>query len=304
MRKKWQLMVLLWLIAFASLYAGSENEGKTGLAFLKIGVGARASGMGEAYTAVSDDAFSTYWNPAGLLAGNQSNLVFMHNEWLLDVNGEFGAVLFRGKKSGIALHGYSVNIGGIDVRTAPTSQPLETTSAHYLSFGLSYARHIRPGLDMGITVKYLFEKIFIHTASGYGMDLGLRYRGFLPNLTIAAVMQNLGSMNDFREDATRLPKIVRLGAAYQFPRTFGSVNLLLASDIVKPLEENTRFHIGAEGVLWSQLSLRMGYAVGYENRNVSFGLGIRKSAFRFDYSYTPFDNNLGNGQRFSLYISL
>ena len=35
-------------------------------AFLDIGVGARAAGMGGAYTALADDANTVYWNPAGL----------------------------------------------------------------------------------------------------------------------------------------------------------------------------------------------------------------------------------------------
>ena len=37
-----------------------------GAAFLKLGVGARAVGMGGAYTAIADDVNSMGWNPAGI----------------------------------------------------------------------------------------------------------------------------------------------------------------------------------------------------------------------------------------------
>ncbi len=303
MRNQFRIAVICWVIAFSAVYAGSENEGKTGLSFLKIGVGARATGMGEAYTAVTNDAFSTYWNPAGLLASSQSNVVFMHNEWMLDVNGEFGAVQFGGKKSGFAFHGYNVNIGDIAVRTSPSSEPLATTSAHYLSLGASYARYLGENLGVGFTVKYLFEKIFVNSAAGYALDLGFRYQGLSPNVVIAGVIQNLGSMNTFQNESTKLPKIARVGAAYHFPQPLGGVELRIAGDLVKPLDENTRFHLGGEGILWNQIALRLGYALGYENRSLSFGVGFRKSFIQLDYSFTPFDNDLGNGQRFSAYLS-
>ena len=44
------------------LKAGSE----AGALFLLISPGARAGGMGEAQVAVANDAYASYWNPAGL----------------------------------------------------------------------------------------------------------------------------------------------------------------------------------------------------------------------------------------------
>ena len=42
--------------------------GTFGAQFLKIGVSARATGMGSAYTAVADNAEGVYWNPAGIVS--------------------------------------------------------------------------------------------------------------------------------------------------------------------------------------------------------------------------------------------
>lgn len=284
--------------------AGSENEGKTGLAFLKVGVDARAAGMGEAYSAVTGDAYATYWNPAGLLAAERSNVAFMHNAWLFDVKGNFGAVQFRGKKSSLALHLYTFSVGDIEVRSTPTENPLETTGANYLSAGLSYARPFGKNLDFGLTAKYLYEKIFFDSAGGFGLDLGIRYRGLSPNLVLAGVVQNLGKMGEFHSEATTLPKILRLGAQYSLARPLGPVELLLAGDMVKPFDENLRFHLGAEAGLWKQLMLRAGYVAGYESRSFSVGVGIRKSFLHLDYSLSPFKDDLGNGHRFSFYLAL
>src|SRR4030081_2917596 len=46
--------------------AWASGAGTTGAEILKIGVGARAIAMGEAYAAQADDVSSLYWNPGGL----------------------------------------------------------------------------------------------------------------------------------------------------------------------------------------------------------------------------------------------
>ncbi|MCS6966317.1 MAG: hypothetical protein NZ473_06085 [Candidatus Kapabacteria bacterium] len=54
---------LLWLWASLGLYAQDERYAA---AFLEIPLGARALGMGTAFTAIADDAWGFYWNPAGV----------------------------------------------------------------------------------------------------------------------------------------------------------------------------------------------------------------------------------------------
>ncbi|MCK4980640.1 MAG: UPF0164 family protein, partial [Candidatus Delongbacteria bacterium] len=41
-------------------------------------LGARPQAMGGAYTALSNDANSTYWNPAGLSKADHGEVLFMH----------------------------------------------------------------------------------------------------------------------------------------------------------------------------------------------------------------------------------
>ena len=48
---------------------GAEIHQKAGthaMPFLKIGVGAKAIGMGESQAADANDLYASYWNPAGL----------------------------------------------------------------------------------------------------------------------------------------------------------------------------------------------------------------------------------------------
>ena len=61
----------------------SQNVSKTGTTaaqFLKIGIGARALGMGGAYSAVSNDVTALYWNPAGLSSSKKNGIILDHQE--------------------------------------------------------------------------------------------------------------------------------------------------------------------------------------------------------------------------------
>ncbi|MGH1362922.1 MAG: PorV/PorQ family protein [Calditrichia bacterium] len=295
--------LIIMLFFSMAIYADGSN-GATGLSFLKIGADARGAGMGDAFTAVSNDANATYWNPAGLAFASRSNATFQHNSWLQGIRSEYGALQFKGEKSSLAFHAYAMSIGEIEVRTIPSSEPLEETSANYTSVGVSYARLLSPDFSFGITAKYLYEKIFIYSASGYAADLGVSYRGLMPNLTLAASFANLGSMNEFRTESTDLPKILRLGGMYERSQLTKDIGVLLAADFVKPLEEGARFSVGLEATVKKLILLRSGFISGSETRNVSFGVGIAKSAFRFDYAFTPVSDDLGSSQRFSLYLGL
>ncbi len=45
---------------------GGQRAGISTAQFLKIGVGGRASALGDAFVAIANDASALYWNPAGL----------------------------------------------------------------------------------------------------------------------------------------------------------------------------------------------------------------------------------------------
>ena len=79
---------------FSNLLGQTINRyGTTTANFLEIGIGSRATSMGDAYVAVANDV-SIYWNPAGL-SNAQLSALFMVQPWLVDVDMLFagGAVV-------------------------------------------------------------------------------------------------------------------------------------------------------------------------------------------------------------------
>ena len=65
-----------------------SRVGTTSAPFLKIGVGARALAMGEAYVTQAEDITALYWNPAGLGRLSKTNAVFTHYDYVADLGYE------------------------------------------------------------------------------------------------------------------------------------------------------------------------------------------------------------------------
>ncbi|MCH7676197.1 PorV/PorQ family protein [candidate division KSB1 bacterium] len=284
--------------------AQTGNAGATGLAFLKLGVGARAGGLGGAFSAVSDDATATFWNPAGLTYSHRAQVAFTHTEWVQDITNEFLAFIFPAFRGTIGLSVYANNVGGIERRINPSDEPIGTVEANDIALGFSYATSINSSLKAGLTVKYLYEKIFIESAAGYAFDFGLIFQPFSNSLRLAVVAQNLGSMNKLRAVSINLPKTVRLGVSYLLALDEISGTVLLTADGVKVIETDFRGGFGVELQFKDRLAVRVGYQTGLSQQAFGGGLGLKINRYHLDYGFTPFDSNFGDTHRFSFAIVL
>ena len=299
------LSTLTCLLAAATPGMSQTGDaGSSGLAFLKLGVGARASGMGEAYTALTRDATATFWNPAGLALLVHPQVSFTHTEWLQDVNNEYFAFAFPGFGGTVGLSIYSNNVGGIERRVGPSVESLGSISANDVAFGVSYGFDLNSNLAAGVSVKYLYEKIFVESASGYAFDLGLSMSPLEAPLRVALVVQNLGSMGDLLNESIDLPVTVRVGGAYELELGGQRGILTVSADAVKVRENDLRANIGAELALRGHLAFRFGYQTGFDEKSVGGGFGLNFDRYFVDYGFTPFDSNFGDTHRFSFRLDL
>lgn len=293
------LMIGLFTLLNTPLLFG--GAGHTGLSFLKLGVGARALGMGEAYSAVSADATAMYYNPARLTYAKNSQVILMHKEWIQGVKTEYlGAMVSRSNMSiGLSLNATSVN--DIELRTIPGA-PLGTFSARNAAIGLSAGYAFDPSFSIGITGKYVYEKILVDEASGIAFDIGSSYQ--TPwNLRVALAIANLGSVNELHNESSSLPRSIRVGGAYEMILEHVDGTFLLASDIVSITGVGiTHLNFGGEFSYKNLFAVRVGYQTGYEAKNFSAGVGIRQGLVQVDYAFVPFRYDLGTTQTFSLNI--
>lgn len=114
--------------AHATKYAGE---------FMKIPVGARAVGMGGAFTAVSDDATSPYWNPAGMVYLPYREAFLQHAEQFGSlVNHDFGSVVMPLKGAGDKRAAFGVAATWVGVSDIPiTPRPGGLRPGQWLDYG-------------------------------------------------------------------------------------------------------------------------------------------------------------------------
>jgi hypothetical protein len=287
----WMLMILP-----VTVFAGGE----TGLAILKIGVSARAAAMGEAFVASADDASGIFWNPAGSAWIKQRQAHFTHNKWIQGISNDVAGVVFPTTIGTFGIGLMLNNVNDFERRITATEEPLGTFSSHDFSMSLNYARMVGENLSVGTEIKYLNEKIYVESAGGYAVDFGLRYRLLRPGLFVAAAIQNIGSMSEMVQESIVLPKIIRIGTAYTIPGFFMGDKLLFAADYVKIIDNSDHINIGLEYYPYQKIAVRTGYQTGYDERSIAAGFGLNFGFLNIDYAYIPFDNDLGNSQRFSM----
>ena len=278
----------------------------TGLTFLRIGVNAAASAMGDAQVAASEGPFSTYWNPAGLAAA-PTGMGVSHRLWVGGVRAyDVAARLPSGRQAAWGLAVTATDSGELDAREVP-GDPTGTFSAQFISVGASYARILGP-VRAGVTAKYLRERIYESDAAGFAMDAGLQLD--LPRrlVTVGAALRNVGQMSKLQGEATKLPRTLAAGAVLHpfmiVTRSDGAslLDLQLSVEVSTLLSGSvTRLHSGVGVTIMELATVRVGHVTNDALRSFTFGLGMHWEKLDFDYAYIPFETGFeGPGHVLSL----
>lgn len=264
----WILAVAIMAI-FGKVAVAASNGGRTAADFLQIGLGARAAAMGGAYSAASADAGAAYWNPAGLTSVNAGEVVFGHFSWYQDIKMEYGALAFKtSDRTSVAVSITYLGYGQIDGYDISGNSTGEQIAAYDWAGGLSFAYRFNQNLSLGVTGKFVNQRLDDINGSAYALDIGARYE--FERFTVAGVLANFGTRMDFDGVTEQLPTSTRLAiTAHPWGPSFGT-----------SLELDNRFQGGAiirQGVEYSydgQYFIRTGYQYLPQADQRSFGQGM------------------------------
>ena len=164
----------------------SQTSRKYSNEFLNIGVDASALSMSNAVVASSNDVNSGYWNPAGLVHIEDSEIAIMHSSYFANIANynyiAFAMPLDDRSSVGLSLIRFGVDdildtTKLIDQQGVINYDRINLFSAADYALTFSYARKLPiTGLNYGVNAKVIRRIIGDFASSwGFGLDVGIQF---------------------------------------------------------------------------------------------------------------------------------
>jgi len=329
MSKKLIIICAAFLLATSAFGQSFSRTGTAGAQFLKIGMGARYHGLGEASSATADDIYAMYWNPAGLTYIKNSELAFSYVNYVTDISLNY--VAYARQFAGWGTFGVSATVLSMNEQEITTVMQPDGTGEFYdassYSFQLSYAKQLTAQFSFGLSFKYVGEKIYRESAGGFGFDFGtLLYTGF-ESLRLGMSITNMGAEMKFdgpdldvgyvdnqnnpnqdpfasrlKVDPYDLPLTFRFGMAYDWYLS-DETRITAAAEVKHPNDNLQQGGIGTEFAWKEHYFLRAGYKLNYEEEGLGLGGGLRtnisgETDLVLDYAWVDY-GRLESVHRFS-----
>ena len=307
---------LLSMLLSTSLLFSSENKklAQTGFQFLSIASDARSGGMADAMTTMHSNSVSIFSNPAGLARQSEFfDINFSSNEWIAGIkhdalsfsfspkNGQFGSVGFSllnvdyGELQGTMV--WDNEQGFIDT---------EKFSPSALAFGVGYGRALSENFSVGGHLKKAYQYlgnnvvpisdssnvVENNVANAIAVDFGTIYITDWHGFTFGMSVRNFSEEAEYGYDSFQLPLTFRIGGSIDvfsfFPSFSETQSLRVALEALHPRSHPERLNLGLEYSFMGMGHLRLGYLFNYDERNLTYGGGIKIGPLKVDYALTPF----------------
>lgn len=335
--KNRKLSFLLIFLVYGIINAGEITKvGTSAAQFVKIGIGARATAMGESFVAVSNDASAIFWNPAGIASVKTNEVLLVHTDWIADISFDFAGITIPMEMGTFAIFAIALNMGEMQVRTEYEQEGTgELFDAADLALGVSFAKYFTDRFAFGINAKYIQQQIWQETAETFAIDVGVLYHTELENLSLGMALSNFGGkmqmqgkdllhfhdkdpniagnnsqvISAWNTGDYDLPLVFRIGLAYDMIKNIDQ-RITVALDGLTPNDYSEYLNAGFEYGFRESVFIRGGYkGIGVSNQEVGFSLGggvnyafDQSLKLKLDYAYTDF-GRLENAQRLSLAIA-
>ena len=272
--------------------------GTTTANFLEIGFGASGTAMGDAQVSMANDVSSMYWNPAGLARLKSSEVMFVNQPWIADMNASFSAAALVLPSIGtLGVGVIMMNYGEMEVTSMNMQEGTgEKFTPKDMALYVSYARNLVNWFSFGASGKFISSNIWHMSATALAFDLGVIIRTpfFSPTnknedgMSIGMSISNYGSAlkydgmdllnpidvapseagnykdasGQFKLQEWELPLIFRIGASIT-PIKTENHEVILTADALHPNDNSESVNLGGQYSLtiptFGKIILRGGY---------------------------------------------
>lgn len=317
-----KILILIMLIPLLDMSAQSK-VGTTSAPFLTNPVGSRAIGMGGAFVATSNDVTALHWNPAGIARIGGGDASFTRTNWFANITYNWaGATIDLGEIGAIGLNATYLDYGKMEVTTLTEYDGTgEYFSASDMVIGLTYSRNLTDRFAIGLTAKYVHQKIWNCSASTVAFDFGVLFISDIYGLRVGATITNFGEdmqldgkdlyvqhdidpnaygnneqiLAKLKTDKFPLPLTFRVGLAID-PINIKNHRVTIGVDALHPNDNSESLNAGIEYLLYNIFALRAGYSsifLDNDESGLTLGAGIRYEfnpvfGVYVDYAYQDF----------------
>lgn len=311
--KRLFILLLLTAVSIQSTYGQLDygfdfsKAGTAGFQFLKIGVGARESALGEAATSITNDANSVFWNVGALPFVRERQAIITHNQWIAGSTHD-AAVVAIPLGSYVAAASV-INLAIEDFEETTVLEPEGTgrmVSAGDILIGLAVARRFTDRLTIGVQAKYIQETLDMDSFNNILFDVGALYYTGFRQLRLGFSLQHFGPDMRIIRQTFRMPLMFRLSAADDLINN-ENYRITAAFDLVYPTDNIEWYNTGVEMELYNTFVFRSGYRFRMDEGNMTLGFGLQPPPIgtlntRFDYAYVRYGDIFGATHRFSIVI--
>jgi tetratricopeptide (TPR) repeat protein len=279
-------------------------------AYEDVGVGARVSGLGQAYTAVADDVYSVYYNPAGLATLDRPEFGTTYSKLLMGLSDgsnpsnsflAYAHPIEGGRKGTFGAGWNYFTVGGlyresqllasygrgIFARTEPNRYYVGGT-VKYLTRSVGGSPEASNGISNTGVATGTADPVLQHASKGnLDADLGFLWR-VKPRWTVGLMVQHLLTPDVGFSETDRLGRNVKLGGAYKTPFSTlsGDVRLQAAPDGSTDKIVAVAAEKWLPTLLHGSFGVRGSLSTGSRDfRQMSFGLSYKISRMQFDYGF-------------------
>lgn len=288
MEKKTVLTLIFFLGLLIFVSAESGKAGSAG-AYLRMGTGARAIGMGSAYTSIADDPTAVHWNPAGVAALDRKSVASMHAVLTLDRSYDYTGFVAPMDYGAWGVSWISAGVDKIE-RYDSVGNRLGFFDDTENAYIFTYAAPLGERYEFGGNIKFLRHNILDNSAESWGADLGF-IAHVNERINVGATLRNIGAKMKWDTASQRsdeIPFNLALGISYKPYK-----NLLFAFDVDKTNDLDTKLNFGIEGRIQKNFALRAGSNDG----DFTAGIGLLFENWNLDYAWS--DSELGDSHRIS-----
>lgn len=316
------LIATLAIVLIAPQSYAQRKLAQTGFQFLSVGIDARATALGEAFTTVGGTSVAMFYNPAGIASlSSFIDLSFSTMNWIADIKYNAGTLALnynQGRYGVFGLSFLSVDYGQFEwTRVAENEQGFEdigellgNPEPNAYMIGLSYARQLTDRFSVGGQIKYVYQDLGSSFAPVYAtddtvmerkkydldvmaFDFGTLYRTGFKSLVFGMTVRNFSREIKFEKEGFQLPLTFKIGISMNVMDFLSEINeyhsFIVSVDAVHPRSFSEYLNIGGEYTFMNMISLRAGYITSQDEYDLSYGFGVRKFGLAVDYSYMPFN---------------